>query len=550
MNFTMPSFCALPLKIKQILVGYFEDMPIGTKIKYGFTLRGVPVSVNANGVYVFKNSYIKLEKDIYALGRGEQAIVGEGTSGKVKYVQSLSSNILYVVKILRYIVAESKLDCLKSEIKVLDDLGLYRDGGSRNESSTKKQYIVMPNAGMSLDKYIELYPELNNTTRYDLAIKLCWSVHNLHRGNTSRTSTRYAHRDIKPQNIVIKDDSVQLIDVGTCQVNPDNEPEDWCRTDAYLPNLNTYLHIKMTARKLDVLALKRVIYMPHQMLCFQGYKEDLPEHHFGMQRIFSQDLLYASGLSKHFDTSAKANQTKLRKGDLKGDPLIFASYLVLSLYGLMERYATKVTNPILAYAVLGLYFANQGMSETHVRSRLASMINAYVLCKVVPRYEVLTERTRLLALLVETGIINNLNDALNNETLLSLLKMPSVLIQRAATLLWKNGFYEPSFLIQLSHNEDLARNVIKSVFDGDLKGVKKMLSPPIPQYIEKPVEVRGLHLPTIAVIKAIESKSQSERTHVRNKVSERFPSRFFAIPNEKKKPEAGGVEHVDQRQSK
>lgn len=548
----MPNFFALPPEVKRRLVAYFEGKPVGTKIKYGFTVQGIAGEV---GNYTLKNSYIKLENDVYALGRGQHAIVGEGAFGKVKYIQSLSRNNLYVVKIVRCNGSTSDLNDLQKEINALYDVGLYRDGGQRKLQLRNKQYLVMLNAGMSLEKYLQ--PKLKDAERYDIAIKVCWLVHNLHRGNASRTDRSYAHRDLKPLNIAINGDVVRLIDFGLCQVNPDQFPDNPSGAPAYLPNINTFLTQKPTLRQLDVLALKRVLYMPDKMLCFTGYVEGVSRRYFG---IFPQVLLHASGLAKYFDTSATSKtQTALSVQNFQGTPLLFASLLVLSRYGLMERYAEKMNNPTLAYAVLGLYFANLGIADGRVAAHIASAINAYVLCRVAPRYGVLAEKMRLLASLVATGIINNLHEALEHKSLIALIKSPSALIQRAATLLWQNGVYEPLLLIQLKRNEALAPRVIKFIFDGDLPSAKHVLLPLAPPKSVKPLlGVKRLSLPMIplAKVQAQEPKSKSERalvprkndSVVSNKAFALLPPLFFARPQQDKKPYTKRIEHAYQGQ--
>lgn len=551
----MPNFFALPLEVKRRLVTYFEGQPVGTKIKYGFTVQGIPVEVCVGGNYTLENSYIKLENGVYALGRGPRAIVGQGSFGKVKYIRSLSSNNLYVVKILYYNGSESDLNDLQKEIDALYDLGLYRDGGPRKRQFTDKQYLVMLDAGQALEKYLK--PKVNDVERYDLAIKVCWLVHNLHRGNASRTDSSYAHRDLKPLNIAIKGDVVRLIDFGLSLVNPDQFPDIPSGAPAYLPNINTFLTLKPTLRQLDVLALKRVLYMPDKILCFKEYVEGVARRYFG---IFPQALLEASGLAKYLDTSViSKTQTALSEQDFHGSPLLFASLLVLSRYGLVARYAEKMKNPILAYAVLGLYFSKQNSSDARMVSKIAFAINAH--CSVAHRDGLLAEKMRLLPSLVAAGITNNLQDALESKTLIALIKSPSVLIQRAASLLWQNGLYEPLLLIQLNRNEELAPQVIKYIFDGDLQSAKQVLLPPEPPKSVKPLlGVKRLSLPMIplAKIQAQEPKSKSARTLtlrnndtvLSNKVSVRLPSVFFAFSKENKKAAANSQEHVCRDQFK
>ncbi len=197
-------------------------------------------------------------------------------------------------------------------------------------------------------------------------------------------------------------------------------------------------------------------------------------------------------------------------------------------------------NSILARAVLGMYFAHQGLADEEIRANIATAIVAYVLSRVVPRYVPLANQLRLLALFVSLGMTNNLNGALESKTLLALIKMSSKFIPRAAALLWQNGYYEDALLTQLNANEELAKQIIKLIFDGDLAGVKKALIPP-EEVVVKP-EPRRLTLPSVFRKPAAASRSSlSARVEptpavkikdplAREKPLERFPSLFFALP--------------------
>lgn len=44
-------------------------------------------------------------------------------------------------------------------------------------------------------------------------------------------------------------------------------------------NMMTFFYNKIVLRQLDILALKRIIYMPNRMLCFEGYREDKTGKH-------------------------------------------------------------------------------------------------------------------------------------------------------------------------------------------------------------------------------------------------------------------------------
>ena len=338
----MPYFSDLPVEVKRRLVHYFEKKPVGTKIKFGES-----IALDPSHSYVLKNSYIKLEKDIYALAKGTGAILGEGAFGKAKYARSLSSDQVSVIKIIPFKPSDKELDVIGNELIILYDLGLYRDTGARDYGEQTKQYIVMADAGMSLDKYIRLHPKLTASERIDLAIKLCSLIYNLHQGISSRTLHPYAHRDLKPANVALSSTgTMRLIDVGIASDKPDTLPAEFAGAPGYLPNIMTFLESGITLKHLDILALKRMVHMPSKMLCMEGYKEDNTGKHFGLPMLLSLATLKELKILAHFDTSALGpKQSTLKKHQYTGDPLILASLLVLARYGLMETYAASHGEP-------------------------------------------------------------------------------------------------------------------------------------------------------------------------------------------------------------
>ncbi|KTD82960.1 protein kinase domain-containing protein [Legionella waltersii] len=489
----MPYFSALPIEVKKFLSHYFENKPVGTKIKAGQS-----IALDASHHFVLKNSYIKLEKDVYGIAKGKGAVIGEGVFGKAKRVRSLSTGKTFVMKIIPFAPSDKTFDAIANEVIVLYDLGLYRDAGSRNNPVKNKQYIVMLDAGTALNKYIRVHPELNTSTRLDLAIKLCWLVHSLHQGIASRTLTSYAHRDLKPANAAVDSASVlRLIDLGLATDKLDTLPAEFAGAPGYFPNLMTLLEGNIALRQLDILALKRMIYMPNRILCLEGYKEDETGRHFGVDMILPEAVLKKRKLFNYFDTSAKGpEQSILDPHQYNGDPIILASLLVLARYNLLEMYGEKMRNPILACAVLGVYFSHRDCADELVKGNIASMIVAYVLQRVVTRYKRLAEQTRLVALLVSQGITNHLQEAVKSEVLITLFKVSNKTILHSAALLWQNGFYKDVYYTQLHDNEDLAKKIIQFIFDGDLPAVEKLLAPPERPVVVKP-ESRTLVLPSI-----------------------------------------------------
>jgi serine/threonine protein kinase len=473
----MTYFYMLPEKIKNELLDYFRDKPSGEKLKYG-------ASLGSNGDYVLKNSYIKLGKDIYALGRGSDAMIGQGTYGRVKYIQSLTTNASYVVKIQIYKPQNRERLDIDKEKRVLYDLGWYQDDGDRLGSpGTRyargaKNYIVMPNAGVPLSDYLDAMPCLNSARRFDLAIRLCWAVHRLHDGS-SRTRTAYAHRDLKPANIARQaNGALNLIDWGLAETNPEQLPPDCSGAPIYLPNMITYLNRGLNLKQLDIVALKRIIYMPNKLLCSRGYVETQTYPPFGCVMIFSKQQLSDCGLLPYVDTSViRKDQTSLLPEQWQGNALALAGLFVLGRYDLVSAHAKIVSaNNLLAYAVIAVFFANEGKSDDEMRALICSSIQAYQLHKIAPKHADVAQKTKQLASLVAAGITSNLNQALLEPLLLDLVTHASPLIKQAAASLWQAGFCRPNLLAHLKNNDSLAKKVVDCCFDRNWVGLKALFT--------------------------------------------------------------------------
>lgn len=470
----MAYFRVLSPEVKSKLIEYFADKSVGTTLNCGDL-----VSLDSGQKYALENDYIKLEKDIYALAAGKGAVLGEGSFGKVIYTRSLSSDTLLVMKIIPFSPSDRTFEELGNELVVLHDLGLYRDAATLNRDGDSKQYIAMINAGVSLDNYIRLHPSLTAEARLDLAIKLCWLVHQLHRGLSSRGLTAYAHRDLKPANVAFSPSgTMRLIDVGLTTHELDSLPAAFAGAPIYLPNIKTFLNVKVNLRELDILALKRIIYMPNQLFCFVGYKEDQDKRPFGVQMLLSQQVLKHYKVFELFDTSARGSkQGFVEQQQFDGEPLILASLLVLARYGLMDFFGAKMSNPTLAAAVLGMHFANEGSANALVTKQIKDVLTAYILCRVAVRHQGLAEQVRLMALFVSLGLTNNLHAALASKVFVNLIKTaPSPIILHAAASLWQHGFCNDRLLMQLT-NDQIATKVINLLFDGDFAHVERLLTP-------------------------------------------------------------------------
>lgn len=109
----------------------------------------------------------------------------------------------------------------------------------------QQSYIIQKNAGKELTQEI---PKLSKESKIDYAIQLLLEVYELH------NEKMIAHKDIKPKNIAIKGNSLNLFDFGL-SVSSDkaiNEKEFVCvGTQGYLPMRDDYATFRAISYEFD-----------------------------------------------------------------------------------------------------------------------------------------------------------------------------------------------------------------------------------------------------------------------------------------------------------
>lgn len=259
-----------------------------------------------------KNSFIKIEGEPNLLMLASVSpihILGKGTSGRVKFAMDENKQ-LYVVKVinevsspkmqraqesgslpiissiyedinyinapsLKKIEDKSQVDMVKEEFFILKDIGSGVGESPLHRKNSKKFYIVEQFLGYTLSKKLS-NENLIFIERVKLAIQICLAVHALHNGDLSKSSTCYSHGDLKPENIVIDEYFVSIIDVGSSyRIGSDFRPI-MKGTPMYMPlSVEKLLSLDKSLQKItaaaqlvmdkegpifcDIVALKRVL---------------------------------------------------------------------------------------------------------------------------------------------------------------------------------------------------------------------------------------------------------------------------------------------------
>ncbi len=175
------------------------------------------------------HSFIIIDGVILAMApRGNY--LGKGLSAHAKLAEDENGG-LWAIKIRKlWEVRTNRCVADRPEIEdnIANDVGKSLKSTIRTSNSSKKEkhYLAYIYLGIPLSKYLTQHKFVDDSERYDLAIKMALAVYNFNSGLDSKTQTRYTHMDLNLGNIIVDErGNVHLIDFGGSRKIPTDKSE-------------------------------------------------------------------------------------------------------------------------------------------------------------------------------------------------------------------------------------------------------------------------------------------------------------------------------------
>ncbi|WP_298626961.1 hypothetical protein, partial [uncultured Legionella sp.] len=437
----------------QVAYKLLEKAADGTKLPYSMCYEEnilVPRKRYQNNPKTYKttHSFIKIHGEIYALAQGKKtdANINKGSTAKLKYACNKAGE-QFLIKISNWIQ--------EKEANIMMDLS--QSVGFNERSDKSKFYIALLFLGTDLENYLtQNHAILNEDQRFDIAIKLCWQVFCLHEGLSSKTSTPYAHYDIKHDNVTIdKDGNIHLIDYGYAEEKPNNPAYIKSDAAAYMPDAKPF---QLTGEQIDVVSLKRTLFAPESYYCSSGFENDDVKHLF-CYRIMTKEMLVNYKLTSYINTGAQLND--------------YPDYQ-------KEHIPAKTLCALLVAAKLKLNISNE---EIKNNPDLALTISSLYMCGKAMEIEQVIESeedVKLIGALQKTNRISRLEEYKAKQDLCYLITLADSLEKRLALIyIDELGFLEDSKSLIESNNIAVAIIDVKNRFkdpDKVKNYIKKLLN--------------------------------------------------------------------------
>jgi len=326
-----------------------------------------------------KHSLLNFNSRIFAIRRNEQApaaaipstsnaIAGISTHSQVKRMMSQQGETA-VVKIMpahKNPPTEAiRLRKRQREARTLHDLGMSDGLISYTNNGRKKYYLHMQDLGLDLLYVLKNeQASLTDDRRLDLAIDACLELADLHYfARKSRSRTRYAHGDVKPDNFTIDaSGKLRIVDHGTTKTKPQSKLITSWGTRHYAPPQNV-IYEKW---KYDILGLKRSLLLPEWFLSHDN-KPLPPSISCRNNSILTPELVKKYNFERFIDTSMDYFGSSEAFRQDKTTALSLAAILIAARHELAVPYQLLVDNSYLSLVIVDLYLHQLPPDELDAR---------------------------------------------------------------------------------------------------------------------------------------------------------------------------------------
>ncbi len=472
----MYSFNELPTPVKNSMIARFNGQKNGYKLKRGSTIllqetRNPTCAYQARGLqapYLLTHSLIKIGNEVYRIAHGQGALIGRGSYGRVKFAENLRTGKQCALKIEQLSLHNYSVQDSEEEDSKLVDVNIGIANAKRyNRYHDHKNYSLMHYMGVPLDKVLDNAERLNLQTseRFDIAINICLEVFKLHNGILSNSGTPYAHHDIKPQNITLKNRTdVSLVDYGIAQQDPTKTSKDVMGAPIYMPMLNRFLkrERKLSRIQVDMLALKRTLYMPNIVQCVRGLQNDLKKRHHYYPFVLPKHCIEGTALNSYINTESQVDDL----ADSQLTAISLAAILILAKYQLpASLYPLIAENERLAKTIVAIYYRTQESSSPDA----AKVLNDVLSClsnrspkPMTGESRFITTHAKNLRILIDYGVNKGLKEASSNHALMNFLKSNHKKpVKTAGLILFSLGCFSSQATLLLAETPDLAHRVIR-----------------------------------------------------------------------------------------
>lgn len=167
-----------------------------------------------------------------------------------------------------------------------------------------QKYLV----GENLKEYLTRHTELRIEEKIELAIKIAKKIESLHSGKLSKTKTKYAHLDIKPENFMVDlNRNVDLIDFGDAEkLNTETSGSQSVPTRKGTRQYISIDYLSAKNYEKDIFALLRTLYLPENMISNQlgfSFRVINPEEKENLKCIFTEHDVEELQLKDFLDTT-------------------------------------------------------------------------------------------------------------------------------------------------------------------------------------------------------------------------------------------------------